>query len=153
MANGTVPNGPICEFSDCNKLCKSRGRPGEECARGWTRHGPYSDLPVRLAIVVETGREQGRDMPGSWLIASCTGRYTTYMCTRYEDTRFHARNIISFWKDFVLCLGASLRCGETPCSPFPNLVRVRVRSERRGQTCSDLGTSIRKTRDVYLTRR
>lgn len=37
---------------DCKKICKSRGRLREECARGRTRHGPYSDLPVRLAVVV-----------------------------------------------------------------------------------------------------
>jgi hypothetical protein len=56
-----------------------------------------------LAVVGEFGAKQGRDMPGTWLVVSCTGRvYNILVLEVQGDTRFHARNIITFWKDLVL---------------------------------------------------
>lgn len=94
VANGTVPNGPICESRPTARKHAKRGVDEAKNAQGkGLDMAQYSDLPVRLAVVGEFGAKQGRDMPGTWLVASCTGRYTTYLCSRYREIRASTQGI------------------------------------------------------------
>lgn len=76
----------------------------------------YSDLPVRLAVVGESGAKQGRDMPGTMARRVLHGEGIQHTCARgtgrYALPRKEYNNVLEGSRPCTLLI--SLRCSETP---------------------------------------